>query len=48
MTYQNYLIDAIDVVCSWDIPDEVLGEAVSAQACYMAHINQEDVFGCME
>jgi len=33
---RNYLLDAIDTVLAWDIPDEALSEAISAQAGLMA------------
>ena len=43
MHYQNYLIDAINEVLTWDIPDESLADAVIAQAGLMAKVNPEDI-----
>lgn len=45
MQYQNYLIDAIDVVLGRDIPDESFADAVAVQACVMAGVNREEVRG---
>ena len=41
MNFQDLLIDAIDVVLSWDLPDEVLADAVKAQACLMAGVGSD-------
>ena len=43
MNFQNYLLDAIDAVLSWDIPEEFLAEAVHAQAGMMARISSDEV-----
>ena len=43
MNYQNYLIDAVNDVLSWDIPDESLAEAVTAQASMMARIDPDEM-----
>ncbi|HMW40482.1 MAG TPA: hypothetical protein PKD57_13830 [Saprospiraceae bacterium] len=43
MNYQNYLIDAVNDVLSWDIPDESLAEAVRAQASLMARVNPDEI-----
>ena len=43
MNYQNYLIDAVNDVLSWDIPDESLAEAVTAQASLMARIDPDEM-----
>lgn len=37
MNYYDCLTTAIDVVLAWDIPDEAIGEAVTAQAQLLAH-----------
>ncbi|CAE6506048.1 conserved hypothetical protein [Nitrosomonas nitrosa] len=42
MQYQNYLLDAVNEVLTWDIPDEALRDAVIAQASLMARMNPED------
>ena len=43
MDYQNYLLDAIEVVLAWDIPDDGFIQAVKSQACLMAGINPEEI-----
>jgi hypothetical protein len=43
MPFQNYLIDAVNDVIAWDIPDEALAEAVNAQANLMAKINPDEM-----
>ena len=43
MTFQNCLIDAIDVVLAWDLPDELLAETVTVQAGLMARIAPDDI-----
>lgn len=36
--FENYLIDALEHVLPWDLPDEDLADAVNAQARLMAGI----------
>ena len=43
MNYQNYLLDAANVVLDWDIPDEALADAVITQAGMMAGISPDDI-----
>jgi hypothetical protein len=43
MQYQNYLLDAINEVLCWDIPDEALADAVKSQAGLMARMNPEEI-----
>ena len=43
MNYQNYLLDATNAVLDWDIPDEVLADAVIAKANLMAGISPDDI-----
>ena len=43
MNFQSCLIDAIDVVLAWDLPDELLAEAVTVQAGLMARITPDDI-----
>jgi hypothetical protein len=45
MNFQGYLLDAIDLVLDWDLPDEVLADAAKAQASLMARINSEEIRG---
>ena len=41
--YENYLIDALDMVSAWDLPDEDLADAVNRQARLMAGIPSDDL-----
>jgi len=43
MQFQNCLIDAIDVVLAWDLPEESFAEAVTVQASLMARIDPEEI-----
>lgn len=43
MQFQNYLIDAVNDVLDWDIPEEDFIEAVNAQACLMARVNLDEM-----
>ena len=45
MNFQNYFLDAIDVVLAWDISNEAFADAVKSQACLMAGINQDENTG---
>lgn len=42
MHYQHFLIDAVNEVLAWDIPDEALADAVRAQTGLLAGINPEE------
>jgi len=41
---QNYLIDALDTVLSWDIPDTALPLALIEQAKLMSGFDAEDIW----
>lgn len=41
---QNYLIDALDTVLSWDIPDAALPLALIEQAKLMSGFDAEDIW----
>ena len=41
MSFQDLLLDAIEVVLDWDIPDEAFSDAVKAQACLMAGVGSD-------
>ena len=44
MTYQDYLIDALELVAAWpDLSEEQLAEAVNSQAKLMAGIPPEEL-----
>ena len=36
MPYENLILDAIDVVLSWELPDEALPGVVQAEASLLA------------
>ena len=38
MNQQDYILDALEIVSAWDIPDEDLADAISEQARLMAGI----------
>jgi len=40
--YEDYLIDALDMVSAWELPEEDLADAVMAQARLMAGILPEE------
>ena len=39
----NHIIDALDIVSAWDVPDEDFAQAVSDQARLMAGIDPGDI-----
>jgi len=41
-TNQNYLIDALDTVLAWNLPDEALADALVNQAMSMSGVDSED------
>ncbi len=48
MPYQNFLLDAVNEVLTWDIPDEALADAVKAQAGLMAGFSPEELAECAQ
>ena len=46
-TYENYLLDAIETVCTWDLPEEDLANAITFQARLLAGI-QPDEYWCFD
>ena len=38
----NYIIDALDIVSAWDIPDEDFAQAISDQAKLMSGIPPDE------
>lgn len=46
MPYQNFLLDAVNEVLTWDIPDEALADAVKAQDGLMAGFSPEELMEC--
>ena len=43
MDYENYILDALEMVMAWDLPDEEFADAVNDQARLMAGINPEEI-----
>ncbi len=43
MNTQDYILDALETVSAWDIPDEDFAQAVNDQARLMAGINPEEI-----
>ena len=41
-TYQDYLLDAIDTVAGWELPEEDFAQAVNDQARLMAGEYSDD------
>jgi hypothetical protein len=37
----DFVLDAVNTVLSWDLPDEAYPEAVSAQVCQLAGVDSE-------
>lgn len=46
MQLNNFVLDAVNAVLDWDLPDEAYQEAVNSQACLMAGIEPEQSGGC--
>lgn len=45
--FQSYLLDAVNAVLTWDIPESDFAQAVQSQACMMAGINPDEImWGC--
>ena len=43
MNYENYILDAIEIVGAWDLPEEDMADAVGDQAMLMAGVNPDDI-----
>jgi len=41
--FDNFVIDALDRVLAWDLPDEACLDAVATQARLMAGLDSEEV-----
>ena len=41
---EDYILDALELVSGWDVPDEELADAVNAQARLMAGINPDELW----
>jgi hypothetical protein len=45
MQVSDFVLDALDTVLSWDLPDDVCSDAVATQACLLAGVEPEDMWG---
>ena len=43
MNQENYIMDALEIVSAWDLPDEDFAQAVNNQARLMAGINPDEL-----
>lgn len=41
----DFVLDAINTVLSWDLPDGACSDAVTTQTCLLAGIDADDVYG---
>ncbi|HEY5579784.1 MAG TPA: hypothetical protein VIK56_01285 [Rhodoferax sp.] len=46
MQLNNFVLDAVNAVLDWDLPDEAYQEAVNSQVSLMAGIEPEQFGGC--
>jgi hypothetical protein len=46
MNQQNYLLDALETVMAWGLPDEDLSNALNDQARLIAGDDHEETWGC--
>jgi len=42
MDYENYILDALEMVMAWELPEEDIPQAVNDQARLMAGLTTED------
>ena len=43
MNIENHMLDALEIVSAWDLPDEDFADAVNDQAMLMAGVNPDDI-----
>ena len=43
MNQQNQILDALEIVSAWDLPEEELADAVNDQAALMMGVNIDDI-----
>lgn len=41
MQLNNFVLDAVNAVLDWDLPDEAYPEAINSQACYLGDLESE-------
>ena len=44
MNQLDYIVEALDIVSAWNIPDEQLTQAVKDWACLMARVNPDELW----
>ena len=44
MHTEDYILDALETVSAWDIPDEDFADAVNAQARLMAGVHPDELW----
>ena len=42
MNQHDYILDALEIISAWDIPDEDFADAVNDQAMLMAGVNPDE------
>ena len=45
MDLLDHVLDALEIVLDWALPDEAFADAVTLQACLLAGIEPEDIPG---
>ena len=43
MNQQDYILDALEIVSAWDVPDEDFADAVNSQIRLMMGINPDEL-----
>ncbi len=43
MNIENYILDAVEIVGAWDLPEEELADAINDQARLMAGVNPDEL-----
>jgi hypothetical protein len=43
MNIENYILDALEIVGTWDLPEEDFADAVNDRAMLMAGVNPDDI-----
>jgi hypothetical protein len=46
MQVSNFVLDAVNAAIDFEIPEGAYPEAVNAQACHLAGLDADDVYGC--
>ena len=43
MNTENHILDALEIVSAWDIPEEDFAQTVNDQAMLMAGVNPDEI-----